>query len=138
MRKKIPAKFEDDPEIHDATQSSIKWAEDSLGEPLRDPNLHKESWWYFDLSHKRNEGLKAGEKVDRGPIYYTGDEHDSDIDNTLESARLAEDFYGVRHPNRFTGEFSDEGEHLVSGDDAGKGKYQSHQAHAGISGGTVN
>ena len=67
--------------------------------------------------------MKPGEKPDRGPVYKYSEEHDQDVDSTLKSARLAEDFYGVRHPNRFTGEFSDDGEHLVKGDDAGKGKY---------------
>ena len=81
--------------------------------------------------------MKPGEKVDRGPVYKYSEDHDQDIEGTLKSARLAEDFYGVRHPNRFTGEFSDSGEHLVKGDDAGKGKYQSHQAHARITGGSA-
>lgn len=90
---------------------------------MRDPNVHKDSWWYFDLDKKRNEGLKPGEKVDRGPLYYWGDEHDPDVDGTLKSARLAEDFYGVRHPNRFTGEFDKDGNHVVSGDSSGKGSF---------------
>jgi len=43
---------------------------------------------------------------------------------TLRSAKIAEDFYGVRHPNRFTGEFSDKGDHEVHGDKSGKGAYK--------------
>ena len=129
-----PRTMVEDPD-HADTQNSIKVAEGTVGESLRDPNLHKESWWYFDLDAKMNEGLDPGEKVDRGPIYRYSEKHDSDIDGTLKSAKLAEDFYGVRHPNRFTGEFSDDGAHLVNGEEAGKGKYQGHWAHASLTGG---
>ena len=122
LRNSVPAKFEDDPEVHDATQKSIGWAEKNVGEALRDPNLHRESWWYFDLDAKRNEGMEPGEKVDRGPIYHYSETHDKDTDDTLKSARQAEDFFGVRHPNRYTGEFDDKGNHIAKGD-AGKGKY---------------
>merc|ERR1712032_1184105 len=52
------------------------WAENNLNEPLRDPNMHRESWWYFDLDKKRNEGLDPGEKVDRGPVYHYSETHD--------------------------------------------------------------
>lgn len=123
LRTAKPQDLIDDPEVHDATQDSIKTAEQIKGESLRDPNLHKESWWYFDLDDKRNAGLKAGEKVDRGPRYYDGDDHDPDVEGTLRSARLAEDFYGVRHPNRFTGEFDENGKHVISGDSSGKGNF---------------
>lgn len=99
---------------------------------MRDPNLHKESWWYFDLDAKRNKGLKAGDKVDRGPRYYDGDDHDTDIDGTLKSARYAEGFYGVRHPNKFTGEFDQDGNHLVSGESSGKGLFKNKAAHASL------
>ena len=134
LRNNVPAEFKDDPEIHDATQESIKWAESNVGEPLRDPNLHKESWWYFDLTKKRNEGLEPGEKVDRGPVYTYSEDHDQDIDNTLNSARLAEDFFGVRHPNRFTGEFSSDGKHIAPSNNSGKGNYQTPGAQAGLTG----
>lgn len=123
LRNSVPAKFEDDPEIHDATQKSISWAEGNIGEPLRDPNKHRDSYWYFDLDKKRNEGLEPGEKVDRGPIYHYSETHDQDTDDTLKSARYAEDFFGARHPNRFTGEFDDQGNHVAKGN-VGKGQYQ--------------
>jgi hypothetical protein len=93
-----------------------------LSEPLRDPNQHKESWWYFDLDAKRNEGMEAGDKVDRGPVYHYSETHDKDTEDTLKSARLAEDFFGARHPNRFTGEFDDNGKHIAK-KNAGQGKY---------------
>ena len=133
LRNSVPAKFEDDPEIHDATQKSISWAENNLNEPLRDPNMHRESWWYFDLDKKRNEGLDPGEKVDRGPVYHYSETHDKDTEDTLKSARLAEDFFGARHPNRFTGEFDDNGNHIAK-KNAGKGAYQTPGAHAGLTG----
>jgi len=133
LRNSVPAKFEDDPEIHDATQKSISWAEGNIGEPLRDPNKHRDSYWYFDLDKKRNEGLEPGEKVDRGPIYHYSETHDQDTDDTLKSARVAEDFFGVRHPNRYTGEFDDNGNHIAK-KNAGKGQYQTPGAHAGLTG----
>jgi len=43
---------------------------------------------------------------------------------TLRSAKIAEDFYGLRHPNRFTGEFSGKGVHEVHGDKSGLGAYK--------------
>ena len=90
---------------------------------MRDPNLHRESYWYYDLSKKRNEGLSEGGRVSKGPRYDDGEELDPDVAGTLKSARVAEDFHGIRHPNRFTGEFDDEGNHLVTGDASGKGSF---------------
>ena len=78
--------------------------------------------------------MKEGEKVDRGPIYEYSEKHDSDVEGTLNSARYAEDFFGVRHPNRFTGEFSDDGRHLVKANDSGTGKYQNYWNHYSIAG----
>lgn len=52
---------------------------------------------------------------------------DPDVDGTLKSARVAEDYHGIRHPNRFTGEFDSEGNHLVSGDSSGKGLFSPGQ-----------
>jgi len=43
---------------------------------------------------------------------------------TLRSAKIAEDFYGLRHPNRFTGEFDGSGVHSARGDKSGKGAYK--------------
>jgi len=95
--------------------------------------MHRESWWYFDLDKKRNEGLDPGEKVDRGPVYHYSETHDKDTEDTLKSARLAEDFFGARHPNRYTGEFDDNGNHIAK-KNAGKGAYQTPGAHAGLTG----
>ena len=133
LRNSKPAEIKIDPEIHDATQNSITTAEGIVGESLRDPNAHKESWWYFDLDAKRNDGLDPGEKVDRGPIYHYSETHDKDTDDTLKSARLAEDFFGARHPNRYTGEFDANGNHIAK-KNAGKGNYQSPAAQAGLTG----
>lgn len=123
MKNYKPLQYRDDPETWDATVGSIKWAETHLQTRLRDPNLHKESYWYYDLSKKRNEGLFAGERVSKGPKYDDREDLDTDIAGTLKSARVAEDFHGVRHPNRFTGEFDSEGNHIVSGDSSGKGLF---------------
>ena len=75
LSKKRPMTYSDDPE-HSESQESIKWAEKSVGEGLRGPNLQKESWWYFDSEKKENVGMKPGEKVDRGPVYKYSEEHD--------------------------------------------------------------
>lgn len=47
---------------------------------------------------------------------------DKDIKSTLKSAKLAEDFYGYSHPNRFSGEFNSDGEYICKGEHCGKGK----------------
>ena len=55
-------------------------------------------------------------------------DEDADVTATLKSARTAEDFFGVRHPNRYTGEFDEEGNHIVHGDASGKGAFKAKAA----------
>lgn len=43
---------------------------------------------------------------------------------TLRSAKIAEDFFGMRHPNRFTGEFNSQGNHTAQSSMSGKGAYK--------------
>ena len=131
LRSKKPVKFENDPEVHEETQNSISWAEGSLGKELRGPNLHKDSWWYIDQDKKKElEGANDPRELpDRGPVYHYTEAYDKDTDETLNSARYAEDFFGSRHPNRFTGEFDDMGNHIAKSN-AGKGQYQNQTSGA--------
>ena len=40
----------------------------------------------------------------------------------------------MRHPNRFTGEFSSDGKHIAPSNNSGKGNYQTPGAQAGLTG----
>ena len=61
--------------------------------------------------------------------YNYSPDDDSEMASTLKSAKLAEDFYGYSHPNRFTGHFDDDGEYQGKGK-GGYGGYNSY-SHGG-------
>jgi len=71
-------------------------------------------------------GGEDGKPFDRGPEYNTYGDDEQDVLGTLRSAKIAEDFYGLRHPNRFTGEFSAEGEHEAHPSQSGKGAFKNN------------
>ena len=138
LRKKKPLEFSDDPDMVVDTAESIKKAQEIMGKDLGNPHETKESFWFTDKDlTEEDKGLSKEEWLlkTRGPIYkYTEERDQPEVENTLKSVRYAEDFYGVRHPNRFTGEFSGDGVHLVKDGSAGLGKYQTHNAHGGLIG----
>jgi hypothetical protein len=127
LRNKKPIVFYDDLDSVVDTAESIKTAEKVVGSDLGTPNEFKKSYWYTDKDlSDEDKKLSKEERLEktRGPVYkYTEERDQSEVENTLHSVRYAEDFYGVRHPNRFTGEFSGNGDHLVKDGTAGLGKY---------------
>ena len=45
MRAKVPVDFKDDIEQIKDTQSSLKWAEASYRQTMREPEVHKGGYW---------------------------------------------------------------------------------------------
>jgi len=64
-----------------------------------------------DKKRGDNNAEKDEKPFDRGPEYTVGADDENEVLGTLRSAKTAEDFYGLRHPNRFTGEFDGSGDH---------------------------
>ena len=116
-------KVENNEDGHPETQKSIGWAEQSRGQGLGDPIIENvtETWQFIEPDSRQNE---ENNQYDFNP------EQDEDVTTTLKSGKLGEDFYGLNHPNRFTGKFDHTGNYTGG---HGYGYYSGYR-HYGKSG----
>ena len=74
-----------------------------MGIPVGYPRIENvtETWQYIPPNSSQDGDTH---------VYDMSPERDEDVNTTLASSKLGEDFYGYNHPNkRFTGKFDEDG-----------------------------